>query len=59
MKKYRVDDIICSFGIFLDEEVEAENQSEAKEIVFNEIMDNLGNYIDIVLEKIDDKDLGE
>lgn len=59
MKKYRVDDIICSFGIFLDEEFEAENQSEAKEIVFNEIMDNLGNYIDIVLEKIEDKDLGE
>ena len=52
MKKYRVDDIICSFGIFLDEEVEAENQSEAREIVFNEIMDNLGNYIDIVLERI-------
>ena len=56
MKKYRVDDIICSFGIFLDEEVEAENQSEAQEIVFNEIMDNLGNYIDIVLERIEDND---
>ena len=54
MKKYRVDDIICSFGIFLDEEVEAENQSEAREIVFNEIMDNLGNYIDIVLEIIEE-----
>lgn len=54
MKKYRVDDIICSFGIFLDEEVEAENQSEAREIVFNEIMDNLGNYIDIVLERIEE-----
>ena len=57
MKKYRVDDIICSFGIFLDEEVEAENQTEAQEIIFNEIMDNLGNYIDIVLEKIDEEDL--
>ena len=57
MKKYRVDDIICSFGIFLDEEVEADNQSEAQEIVFNEIIDNIGNYIDIVLEKIEDEDL--
>ena len=56
MKKYRVDDIICSFGIFLDDEVEAKNQLEAKEIVFNEIMDNLGNYIDIVLEKIEQED---
>ena len=54
MKTYRVDDIICSFGIFLDEEVEAENQSEAQEIIFNEIMDNLGNYIDIVLERIEE-----
>ncbi len=56
MKKYRVDDIICSFGIFLDEEVEANSQSEAKEIVMYEIVDNIGNYIDIVLEKIEDED---
>lgn len=62
MKKYRVDDIICSFGIFLDEEVEAESQSEAQEIVLNEIYDNLGNYIDIVLERIEedeDDDINE
>ena len=52
MKTYRVDDIICMFGIFLDEEVEANNMSEAKEIVYNEIMDNLGNYIDIELEEV-------
>ena len=57
MKRYRVDDIICSFGIFLDEEVEADSQSEAQEIVLNEIIDNIGNYIDIVLEKVDDEDL--
>ena len=36
MKKYRVDDIMCSFGLFLDEEVEADSQSEAEEIVLNE-----------------------
>lgn len=57
MKKYRVDDIICSFGIFLDEEVEADSQSEAQEIVLNEIMDNIGNYIDIDLEIIEDDEL--
>ncbi len=54
MKKYRVDDIICSFGLFFDDEIEADSQSEAQEIVFNEIMDNLGNYIEIVLEKIEE-----
>lgn len=52
MKTYRVEDIICMFGIFLDEEVEANNMSEAKEIVYNEIMDNLGNYIDIEMEEV-------
>lgn len=57
MKKYRVDDIICSFGIFLGDEVEAENQIEAQEIVLNEIIDNIGNYIDIILEKIEDEEV--
>ena len=57
MKKYRVDDIICSFGIFLDDEVEADSQSEAQEIVLNGIIDNIGNYIDIVLERIEDENL--
>lgn len=52
MKTYKVEDIICMFGIFLDEEVEAKNMSEAKEIVYNEIMDNLGNYIDIEMEEV-------
>lgn len=53
MKKYRVEDIITSFGIFLDEEVEAESETEAKEEVLYEIMDNIGNYIDIELELLD------
>ena len=52
MKKYRVEDIICSFGIFLDDEIEAENYSEAVEEVMNEIIDNIGNYIEIELEEI-------
>ena len=53
MKKYRVEDIICSFGLFLDEEVEANNYSEASEEIMNEIIDNIGNYIDIELEEIE------
>lgn len=57
MKKYRVDDIICSFGIFLDEEVEAKNKMDAMDKVFNEIIDNLGNYIEIELEEIENEDL--
>lgn len=56
MKTYRVEDIICSFGIFLDDEIEAENYSEAVEEVMNEIIDNIGNYIEIELEEIEDSD---
>jgi hypothetical protein len=54
MKKYRVDEIVSSFGIFLDEVVEAESQLEAQEIILNEIYDNIGNYIEVVLERIED-----
>ena len=56
MKTYRVEDIICSFGIFLDEEIEAENYSEAVEEVMNEIIDNIGNYIEIELEELKGED---
>lgn len=54
MKKYRVLDIFGSFGLFLDEEIEAEDETDAKEYVMNEIIDNIGNYIDIELEEIFD-----
>ena len=53
MKTYRVEDIITSFGIFLDDEVEAEDEYDAKEQVLNEIIDNIGNYIEIEVEEID------
>ena len=53
MKKFKVKDIIGSFGIFLDEEIEAENEFDAQDQVFNEIYDDLGNYIDIELEEIE------
>lgn len=56
MKTYRVEDIICSFGIFLDDEIEAENYSEAVEEVMNEIIDNIGNYIEIQLKEIKESD---
>lgn len=56
MKTYRVEDIICNFGIFLDDEIEADNYSEAVEEVMNEIIDNIGNYIEIQLEEIKDSD---
>ena len=52
MKTYRVEDIITSFGIFLDDEVEAEDEYNAKEQVLNEIIDNIGNYIEIEVEEI-------
>lgn len=54
MKKYRVEDILTSFGIFLDEEIEAEDEIDAKEQILNEIMDNICNYIEIELERIED-----
>ena len=56
MKKYRVVDIVGMFGIFLDDEIEAEDSIEAKEIIMEEIMDNIGNYIDIELERIEDNE---
>lgn len=52
MKKYRVIDIFGSFGLFIDEEIEAEDETEAIEYVLYEIMDNLGNYIDVEVEEV-------
>lgn len=56
MKTYRVEDIITSFGIFLDDEVEAEDEYDAKEQVLNEIIDNIGNYIEIEVEELNESD---
>lgn len=53
MKTYRITDILSSFDLFLDSEVEAADEIDAREQILNEIMDNLGNYIDIELEEID------
>jgi hypothetical protein len=56
MKKYIVKEVFGSFGIFLDDVIEAENSVDAMEQVMSEIIDNIGNYIDIELEEIDEED---
>ena len=52
MKTYKVIDIIDFFRTFIGDEVEAYDEIDAKETILNEIIDNIGNYIDIeVIEK--------
>lgn len=53
MKKFKVVNVSGSFGIFLDDEIEAVDKYEAMEQICDEIMDNLGNYIDIELEEVE------
>lgn len=52
MKKYKVVNIIGSFGILLDEELEADNETEAREEIFNKIYNNISIFIGIELEEI-------
>ena len=54
MKKFKVEEIRGYFDIFLDEEVEAEDEIQAKEEILYEILDNLGNYIEIDVIEVDD-----
>ena len=54
MKKFKVEDIRGYFHLFLDEEVEAEDEIQAKEEILYEILDNLGNYIEIDVIEVDD-----
>ena len=54
MKKFKVEEIRGYFDIFLDEEIEAEDEIQAKEELLYQIMDNIGNYIDIDLIEVDD-----
>lgn len=56
MKTFKVKYIVVYFGLFLGDEVEAENEIDAKEAVQNIIIDNIGNYIDIELEEIDNEE---
>ena len=54
MKKFKVEDIRGYFDIFLDEEIEAEDEMQAKEEILYEILDNLGNYIEIDVIEVDE-----
>lgn len=54
MKKFKVEDIRGYLDIFLDEEVEAEDEIRAKEEILYEILDNLGNYIEIEVIEVDE-----
>ena len=56
MKTYKVIDILDYFGLFIDEEIEAKDETDAKEQVLMEIYDNIGNYIDIEVEEITEGD---
>ena len=55
MKTYKVESIMEYFDMFIGDEVEAYDEIDAKDIILNEIMDNIGNYIDIeVVEEIEE-----
>lgn len=55
MKKFKVETVRGYFSIFVDEEVEAENEIRAEEEILYEIMDNIGNYIEIEVIEVDDE----
>ena len=59
MKKFRVDSIIPYFELFIGEEIEAEDDIDAAEQVMLEICENIGNYVEIDLEEIEDYDREE
>lgn len=56
MKIFKVTDIVGYFGLFLDNEIEAENEIEAIEAVRNIISDNIANFIHVELEEIDNEE---
>ena len=54
MKKFKVEEIRGYFDIFLDEEIEAEDETQAKLEILDQILDNLGNYIEIDVIEVDE-----
>lgn len=54
MKKYKIEYIDGCFDIFLGEEIEAEDEMQAKEEILYEILDNLANYIEIDVIEVDE-----
>lgn len=59
MKKFRVKDLRAYLNYFVDEEYEAEDDVDVIEEVLLEICDNIGNYIEIDVEEIEDYDREE
>ena len=55
-KIFKVKDVVGYFGLFLDDEIEADDEIEVMEMIQDEIIDNIGNYIDIELEEIDNEE---
>ena len=52
MRKFKIEDISATgLELFIEDIVEANDESEACEKILNEIYDNLANYIDIELEE--------
>lgn len=54
MKKYKVEDIRGYFNIFLDDEIVAEDETQAKLEILDQILDNIGNYIEIDVIEVDE-----
>lgn len=53
MNRYRVVDIFGSFGLFLDEEYEGKDSIDVKEAIMNEIIDNIGNYVEVFTDGLE------
>lgn len=51
MKKYKIKNIIGTFGYILDKEIEANDEYEAYEMILKDLADNLDCYVDIDLEE--------
>ena len=56
MKRYRVLDIVGYFNLFIDEEVEANDEIEAKKCILYAIRDNIDDFIGIEVEEIEEEE---
>lgn len=54
MKTYKIIDIIGEFSLLVDKEIKANNDEEVKEIIMNEIKDNINKYLYPVVEVKDE-----
>ena len=56
MVKYKVSDIATFFGFLYDEEIEADDEIDAIDCVFTDIMSNIGHYIEVEVEEVSDEE---